>query len=172
MRLHLFNARRLAEDLAAGRVSPRQQAYYLAISFVAWLIPYYFAIAVLPASFASPFATALYWAEFAMLVLINMVGVFYCLRQCRVDPGRHFMVDFGCLYAPVTIVVLAATWGAFHAGAWLLLRFMSGGGDFDTASYLHARLHDVLRYLTIVGQVFLIYAVVGHYMRRAAELRA
>lgn len=168
MRLHLLNARRLAEDLAAGRVKSHEQAAYLAISFIAWLFPYYLGFAVSPTSFPDAFATALYWSEFAMLVLINWFGLFHCLRQCRIDPSRHFMIDFGCLYAPVTIVVMAGTWALFHAAMWGVPRMLHNVHD---AGYLYLRAFDTLRYITIVGQMFLIYAVVGHYMRRAAQLR-
>lgn len=172
MRLHLFNARRLSDELAAGTVAPREQALYLAVSFVAWLVPNYSGIYASPAASSGPFADGIYWTEFAMMVLINFVGALHCLRNCHVAPERHFLVDFTCLSAPVTVVVLTVTWAAFHAAIWVLPRALSGVHDFKTADYVALRTYDVLRYLTVVGQVFLVYAVVGHYMRRAASLRA
>ena len=173
MRLRFFNAARLAEDLAAGAVTPRQQAGYVAITFVAWLLPYYFYVWVYPAVMDGQFATGLYWMEFAMLVVVNIAGPFYCLRQCRVDPARHFLVDFTCLYAPAAVIVLAASWAVFHFTAmWLMPRALAGMDDRGFANFLGLRIHDVLRYLTVIGQIVLIYAAVGHFMRRAAELRA
>ena len=105
MRLHLFNAARLTRELAAGEVGPRQQAAYIAASFVAWLLPPYFGIYGGPWVTNEPFAFSYHWTEFSMLVLANVVGVFYCLSQCRTDPARHFVIDFTCLYTPVSIVV-------------------------------------------------------------------
>lgn len=172
MRLHLLSARRVSDELAAGTVAPGEQAGYLAASFVAWLIPYYFSVSVAEISTDTRFVFGLYWMEFAMLVLINIVGPFYCLRQCRVDPARHFMVDFSCLWAPATIVVLTVTWAAFHAIAWALPRVLGSIADYRAATYFTFRLYDVARWLTVVGQVFLIYLVVGAYMRRTSDLRA
>jgi hypothetical protein len=175
MAVHLLSARRLAEDLARERVTPREQAIYLATSSVLWLIPGYFNIMHWPLSQDQPFTGAYWWMEFTMLVLVNVVGTFYCLRQCRRDPQRHFMVDFGCLYTPVAIVWLAATWAAFYAALWALpyvVESMSANSDARAFRYLYARLHDLLLYLVIVGQVFAIYWSVGRYMRRAAELRS
>jgi hypothetical protein len=43
--------------------------------------------------------------------------------------------------------------------------------DFRGASYLISRLHDLMLYVTVVGQVAVILWVVGRYMRRASELR-
>jgi len=172
VRLHLFSARRLSDELAAGEVSPRQQAWYLVVSFVTWLLPYYLGLAANPVSRDSWFAFGLYWMEFGMLVLTNVVGVFYCLRHCRTAPQRHFLVDFTCLYTPVSLVVLAATWAGFHAIAWALPRALASVDDYRTADYLTLRLYDVIRWLTVVGQLFLIYFIVGRYMRRTSDLRA
>jgi hypothetical protein len=174
MRLHLLNARRLAEELAAGRVRPREQAAYLAITSVAWLVPSYFGIWSYPATVNEPFSFAYHWTEFAMLVLVNVVGVFYCLRQCRIEPARHFLVDFTCLFAPVALVVLTVTWALFHGSVRALPYVVDviARDDFRTANYLLLRLHDLLLYITVVGQACVMYWVVGRYMRRAAELRA
>jgi hypothetical protein len=175
MALHLLSASRLADDLAAARVTPREQATYLAVSGSLWLIPGYFSIAHWPMSQDQPFATAYWWTEFAMLVLVNGAGVFYCLQQCRIDPSRHFVIDFACLYAPVAIVTLTATWAAFHALLWALPHVLAHVADpYDARSsrYLYTRVHDLLLYVVIVGQLFAIYWGTGRYMRRAAERRA
>jgi len=174
MRLHLFNAARLTRELAAGEVGPRQQAAYIAASFVAWLLPPYFGIYGGPWVTNEPFAFSYHWTEFSMLVLANVVGVFYCLSQCRTDPARHFVIDFTCLYTPVSIVVLALSWAAYHALVralpWIV-DWLVRPDDFRGANYLLSRLHDLFLYTTVVGQVAVIYFVVGRYMRRAALLR-
>ena len=174
MRLHLFNAARVARELAAGEIGPREQAGYLVASFIAWYIPVYFGIYAGPWATNEPFAVAYHWTEFAMLTLVNVIGVFHCLAQCRVDPARHFVIDLSCLYAPVTIVVLAVSWAAFHAFVraipWIV-SWMLREDDFRGASYLISRLHDLFLYVTVVGQVAASYWIVGRYMRRASELR-
>lgn len=175
MVLHLFNAARLARELAAGEVGARQQAGYIAVSFVAWLLPTYFGIYGSPWVTHEPFAFAYHWTEFSMLVLANIAGVFYCLSQCRTDPARHFAIDFSCLYTPVSIVVIALSWAAYHALVrvlpWIVDRLVRSD-DFRGANYLLSRLHDLFLYATVVGQVAVIYFVVGRYMRRASRLRS
>jgi hypothetical protein len=174
MRLHLFNAARLARELAAGEVGPRQQAAYMAISSIAWLIPFYFGIHASPWATNEPFAVAYHWTEFAMLALTNVFGVFYCLSQCRTDPARHFMIDFSCLYTPVAIIVITVAWATYHAFVRALptiVSWMLREEDFRGANYLISRLHDLMLYVAVVGQVAAIYWIVGRYMRRASELR-
>ena len=174
MRLHLFNAARLTRELAAGEVGVREQASYWAISAVAWLVPTYFGIYGSPWVANEPFAFAYHWTEFTMLALANVLGIFYCLSQCRSDPARHFVVDLTCLFTPVSIVVLAVSWAAFHALVRTLPRIVDGmvrSEDFRGATFVLSRLHDLFLYVTVVGQVAVIYWVVGRYMRRASELR-
>jgi len=46
--------------------------------------------------------------------------VFYCLARCRVAPKTNFLIDFGCLYAPVSVTTLLIAWGIFHVYASLI----------------------------------------------------
>ena len=174
MRLNLHPVR-LADRLAAGEVTPREQATYLILGSVMWLVLSYSGIWRTPVSTDEPFATALRAGEFAMLAVVNVVGMLHCLRQCRREPARHFAVDFCCLFTPVGIWVLAATWAAFHLVAWLLPsvvdRLMTES-SFRSTSYVLFRVHDFALYLTVVGQLALIYWIVGRLMGRASERRA
>ena len=43
--------------------------------------------------------------------------------------------------------------------------------DFRGANYVLSRLHDLFLYVTVVGQVAVLYWVVGRYMRRTSRLR-
>jgi hypothetical protein len=176
MAIHLFSVRPLVEKLAAGAVPAADQAKYLMLGFVVWLLPVYLYISPSSASRDPQWLLAMTLAEGFMLAVVNVAGVSLCLRRCTVDPDRHFMKDFGCLYLPVSVLVLAATWGAFHAVVWTALHFGVDLPDFFWSkrtggeTTLH-RLYDTLRYLVIVGQTFLIYWLVGVNIERVAELR-
>lgn len=165
MRLHLLSADQLARKLASDRVGGYEQAVYLAVSFIAWLVPGYLYIWAVPLA-TGTYMEALWFGQFGMLILVNWAGIFHCLRQCHHQPARHFLVDFGCLYAPASVVALTVTWGAFHAWRWIY----APGADSDSRTY--AKLHDLLLYFVVVGQVALIYFIVGRKMRLAADLRA
>lgn len=176
MAIHLFSVRPLVEKLAAGAVPARDQAIYLALSFVVWLVPVYLYIYPSNVSRDPKWLLAITLAEGLMLAVVNLAGVHFCLRRCTVDPDRHFMKDFGCLYLPVSVLVLAATWGAFHALVWVALHFgaelpdVFWGRRAGGETTLH-RLYDTLRYFVVVGQVFLIYWLVGVNIERVADLR-
>jgi hypothetical protein len=165
--LHLLSAAKLAADLADDAVHVREQAIYFAVSAAIWLVPAY--LNVFPAAASSDaLGKGLWYAEFIALVLVNFAGAFHCLRQCRVDPRRHFLVDCSCLMAPVTLLVIAVTWLAFYvvrglAGAWW-------PNAWPLERFLH--FQDALVLIVLVGQLTWIYRRVGKYMARAAEMRS
>jgi hypothetical protein len=165
--LHLLSAARLAADLADGRVGPRAQAAYLAFSFVIWLVPVTFHIAVAPARFDA-FGKAVWFGEFFALLAVNFIGAFYCLRQCRVEPGRHFMVDCSCLMVPVTVVALAVTWLGFYAALGLAGQWWPQAWSIERFEHFH----DALTFIVVVGQMAWIYRRVGKYMATTAQLRS
>ena len=174
MRLNL-NPVRLADRLAAGEVTPREQATYLIAGSVMWLVLTYSGIWRWPVSTDEPFATAFRAGEFAMLVVVNVAGVLYCLGHCRREPARHFAVDFCCLFTVVGFWVLATTWAAFHLVAWVLpsvIDRLMADSSFRATSYTLFRVHDFALYLTVVGQMALTYWIVGRLMSRASERRA
>lgn len=171
MALHFFSTSRLARKLAAGQVPAEDQAIYLAISFVVWLVPAYLYIMPNMVSSDPLWVNTLWFGQFALLVAANWGGVLHCFRQCHHQPERHFMIDFACLYAPASIAVLVATWAAFYVFVWSYY-WLAVGSRSDLLAEQYAKFHDVLNYVVIVGQVALIYFLVGRGVRRAADLRA
>src|SRR6188768_1384531 len=114
MPLHPFSAHRLSDELAAHRVTPREQAMYVAISFAVSLVLAYLFIVPQVQTSSSSFQTGLWAYEALGLLAINTAGVFYCLRRCWVAPERNFVIDFSCLYAPVSLVVYVVVWATFY----------------------------------------------------------
>lgn len=167
MAVHLLSAAKLAADLADDCVGPRDQAIYLATSFVVWLVPSYLNIFP-PMASLDAFATTIWYGEFIALVLLNFSGVFYCLRQCRIDPRRNFVVDCCCLMAPVTLVVLVVTWLSFYVALGLAGTWWPNAWSLEGFKHFH----DALVFGVVVGQLAWIYRRVGKYMARAAEMRA
>jgi hypothetical protein len=161
MAFHLLSASRLVADLADDNVAPREQALYFAATFIAWMIPGYFYI------YPVRLSLVFWYVEFLILVLVNLMGAFYCLRQCRIEPQRRFLVDCTCLMAPITVVALPVTWLGFYAAAGLV------GKAWPTTSLDDLqRVQDMLVSVVVVGQLAWIYRRTGKYMARAAEMRA
>ena len=176
MTLYLFSARKLRERLAVGAVTAREQAIYLAGSFVVWLMPGYLFIIPPPSGVSPSWFYGMWFYEFAMLVLIYTAGVFYCLANCHVHPKQNFLIDFSCLNLPVSVTTLAVTWGLFHllatAFPWWLTTLSF---DSEPPTWLlwvtSTRFFDLLRFFAIVGASFAIIYRVGRHIRHIALAR-
>src|SRR5687767_15912103 len=157
--IHFLRTSRVASDLAARTVSPREQAGYLIISFLAWTVPFYLYLIPAPRAEDARFATLMWMVEFVLVVAIFIGGVNYCLRKCRVDPRANFLVDFSCLYAPVALSTSIVIWTAFHVVATLLPWFSS------------AYAYDTLRLVFYLGATLVIFWRVGEHMERLSGMR-
>ena len=164
MAFHLFRTSQVAKDLAAGAVSPREQAGYLIVSFLAWTLPFYLYLIPSPVSSDPVFFSWMWLIEFVLVVAIFVIGVHYCLRKCRVDPRANFVIDFSCLYSPVAVTTSIVIWGAFHLlvtlPAWMALPWLSS-----------AYAHDVVRLAFYLAAILAIFWRVGEHMERVSELR-
>jgi hypothetical protein len=174
MALHLLSARRLADKLAAGKVSPQEQASYLAISFLLWVLPGYFFVVPQHTFGAWSIPFGLWFYEALALGIVSVGGTFYCLKRCHVEPQRHFLVDFSCLYAPVSLTTLVVVYGLFHIYASLvpwLLRGMTFDMDSPFQGIYSPRSYDLLRYAAVVGTWFVIFVRIGSHLQRISNLR-
>jgi hypothetical protein len=162
MAISLINARRAGDDLAAGRVSASDQSLYLTASFLIWLVPAYLFLFPAPRTADPEFFWTVWLAELAIVVLFCIAGIGYCLRKCRVDPARNFLIDFSCLNAPVSLVTLLVVWGLYYLveAAFALVKVES------------SRAYDVVRLFASTGAVLVVFARIGAHMSRVASLRA
>jgi cation transport ATPase len=158
MAFHLFRTSQVAKDLAAGGVSPREQAAYLVVSFLAWTLPFYLYLIPSPVASDPVFLGWMWLAEFLLVVAIFVSGVGYCLRKCRVNPRANFLIDFSCLYSPVAVTTSIVIWGAFH-----LLTTLPG----LSSEYAY----DILRLLFYLAAILVIFWRVGEHMERVAARR-
>jgi hypothetical protein len=176
MPLHLVNSKRLATALATGTVSAKEQAQYLAMSFVLWAAPAY--LFVIPGSYSNDraFTLTLWFYEGVVLCLLYVAGTFFCLRKCRVDPQKHFLIDFGCLYAPISLTTLVVTWGAYHGFVSILTFLALNPSTASAASALEflygERFADVLKVTCVTGSVAVVFYRIGARMQDIAEMRS
>lgn len=160
MAFHLFRTSLVAKDLAAGSVSPREQAGYLIVSFLAWTLPFYLFLIPSPVSTDPVFVGWMWLIEFVLVVAIFVAGVHYCLRRCRVDARANFMIDFSCLYSPVAVTTSIVIWGTFH-----LLTL--GAAPWLSSAYAY----DVIRLVFFLAATLVIFWRVGEHMERVSGLR-
>ena len=176
MAFHLFRTSQVAKDLAADGVSPREQAAYLVVSFLAWTLPFYLYLIPLPVATDPIFLGWMWLIEFFLVVTIFVTGVSYCLRKCRVNARANFLIDFSCLYSPVAVTTSIVIWGAFHLlttlPAWIVARAGSGHEMLRALPWLSsAYAYDVLRLLFYLAAILVIFWRVGEHMERLSGLR-
>ena len=162
MSVRLISAKGVGENLATGRVTAKEQSLYLTASFLIWMIPAYLFIFPAPRTNDPQFFLWVWLIELALLVLFCVAGIGYCLRQCRVDPARHFLVDFSCLNAPISLTTLAIVWAAFY---------LLADGVFPLLGATSSRVYDVLRMLASCGAAFIVFVRIGRHMDRVSSLR-
>ncbi len=176
MPVHLLRAKPLVEELASDAVSARDQAVYFAASCVLWLLPGYLFIMPAPNFDAWSVPFGLWFYELFALGAVYVLGTFNCLSQCRVDPRRNFLIDLSCLYVPVSLTTLIAVWAIFHVYAWLIPWWLTSLTFANRPPYAiellySARVFDLLRFLAVVGGVFIVFMRVARHMDRVSELR-
>jgi hypothetical protein len=157
MAIRLISAKGAADDLAAGRITAREQSLYLIASFLIWIIPGYLFLFTAPRTDDPQFFWLVSLIELALLVLFCVVGIGFCLGKCRVDPARHFLVDFSCLNAPVSLTTLAFVWGGFYILTELV--------------FTSSRAYDVVRMIASAGAVFIVFLRIGKHMDRVSLIR-
>ena len=167
MAIRLISAKRVDDDLAAGRITAREQSLYLIASFLIWIIPAYLFLFPTPRTDDFHFFWAVWLIELAFLVLFCVVGIGFCLGKCRVDPTRHFLVDFSCLNAPISLTTLAIVWGGFYILTEPVFALLSGTFPWLASS----RAYDAIRMFASAGAVFIVFTRIGRHMNRVSLIR-
>jgi hypothetical protein len=108
MTVRLLHARKLAEELGQGRVSPRTKAYYLCAGFALWTV-----INVTGFTTVSPLWSWMSLIEAIALIVITLLGVQSAYDAAGGDDNPEFIAEFTCLYVPVSLTSALLVWGAY-----------------------------------------------------------
>lgn len=108
MALRLLNAKRLAVELGRGEVRNRDKGYYMFAGFVTWLL-----IGVSGLTSASPLGTWMSLIETAALIVLYLLGFSYAFDAAGGEGNSEFVMQFTCLYVPVSITTVAVVWGLY-----------------------------------------------------------
>ena len=110
MPIRLFHAKRLAEELGQGKVGARDRGYYLAASFLIFILFYYSGLA-----YANPIWSWLSVYEAVVLVAVTVFGFSKAYDAAGGDTNSQFVAEFTCLYVPVSVTTVPLVWGTFWA---------------------------------------------------------
>ena len=167
MAIRLISAKSVGDDLAAGRIAARDQSLYLIASFLIWMIPAYLFLFPTPRTDDPHFFWSVWLIELALLILFCVVGIGFCLGKCRVDPTRHFLVDFSCLNAAISLTTLTIVWVSFYILTEPVFALLSGTFPWLASS----RAYDIVRMFASAGAVLIVFLRIGKHMNRVSLIR-
>ena len=172
MSLHLFSTKKLVAELAERRVTAEQQAHYLIVNSVFFSVLTYSGL--LTAS--SPALSLPALLEFCVIVAISIVGIFRAYEAARGHGEGSFLVDFSCLFVPVSITTYLPVWVAYWAvrvsftptlislsesHSQFAVNLLRMGSDF----------FGLLGFLATVGSLFISYRRVVSLLHSVQEQR-
>ena len=108
MAIHLFNARKLARELNLNQVGPRDRGYYLLASFLMFTFFYY--LGLMP---DNPLWSGISIIEGLVITLVTIFGLAKAYEAAGGDENPEFVVQFTCLYVPVSITTILVVWSLF-----------------------------------------------------------
>lgn len=172
MPVRLFSARRVADDLANGRVSPRQRGYYLAASTIVMVVVNYSALFA-----GNPAWTWLSLFEAIVIVVVTIYGLTACYESAGGDANSHFVSEFVCLSVPVGLTTTLCVWSIYWAIGFAFRETILGLSEshYQFAVNLHrigSNFFGLLAFLVVVLTEVIFYfrmSKLFQAMRRAAS---
>jgi len=170
MKLHLLSANALAEELARGAVNAEQQAHYVIASIVFYFSLYYSGLAAassLPLTLPS-------LLELAVVVAVSIFGVFQAFEASGGKSSTSFLVNFTCLFVPVSITTYLPVWLAYWAIRLsftpALIALSDSHAQFAVnLSRLGTDFFGLLGFVATVGGLVISYWRVVHLMRQVSN---
>lgn len=152
--MHIFRTRPLVRKLGERAVGPEEQAQYLLVSFLLFNVAYYSGL-VLTTAAAWTLMSVL---EAVLIMFINVVGILKTFDASGGKANPDFLVEFTCLYVPVSITTLLGVWGAYWA---ITLGFREAlialsHSHFQFAMNLSRLGTDLFGFLTLAANVGLL----------------
>ena len=161
MSIHLFSAKTLAEKLHKNDVSLRERAYYLAASFLMFVVFNYSGL-----TSANPLWSWLSIYEGVVIAVVTVIGFSKAYEAAGGDSNQNFVVEFSCLFLPVSVTTMLAVWGFYWSVTFGLRETIMeladshlqialnlsriGGNFFDLFTFLAVVLVQAITFYRIV----------------------
>lgn len=154
--MHLIDYRKLADDLASGRVTELDSLKYYAAGTVLAIVSQQAAAA------GGINAPALFALDCVILLVASLAGVAFCWQKNGGSAGADFVLRMICLSVPVTIRMM------------LLYVLFSAAMYFSTGVFYSGFFADpyraqvIVSYAAFVGLLVYVWSTMGEAVRRAA----
>ncbi|MCL2298261.1 MAG: hypothetical protein FWC38_03450 [Proteobacteria bacterium] len=170
--IRLFNAKRLAQELGRKELSPRVLGYYLAASFLIFILlgysGFYFASSIL--SWPNLYYNLVVDTSSSPLLFLSWLSLYECFAVVAItvwgfsasyfasggDENPNFITEFTCLFVPVffttTLVVWTIYWGiSFVLYYYDLYNYQFFSNLRSIGSSIGADPYGLLTFLAVVS---------------------
>lgn len=147
--MHLLRTTPLIDKLATGSLSGEQRAKYLMASFLVFTCAYYTGWV----AGGAPLWSIPSVVEALAIALITVVGIVKTFDAAGGDSNKSYIVDFTCLYVPVSITTLLGVWGAY----WMIVVVFSESLNALSQSHMQFAINlsrlgsDIFGFLTFLA---------------------
>lgn len=146
MKLHIFSARKVVQDLSRDEISHEHRAYYLLAGFVFSLIIGHCTLTGTNAS-----RTWLGFYEFLILLLITVYGFSKCYFVANGNTNSLFVSDFICISLPVGVTTTFWAWLGYWGGWWIFHQiFLSQSFDSLNSAKMVVWINNELPWFSII----------------------
>ena len=110
MTIHLFNAKKVARELARKEIGPKARGYYILVSFLVFT-PFYYSGFI----WTNPLWSWLSIYEAFVVVAVTLIGFAKSFEAADGKNNPDFIAEFTCLYVPVSLTTILIIWSNFWA---------------------------------------------------------
>ena len=172
VKLRLFNAKKLASELCRQEVSPETQATYLLASMLMFTALYYSGLVISTSDLWSLPSTL----EAIAVAGVTVFGLAKCFEAAGGNANKSFLVDFTCLYVPVTLtttlVVWCLYWATRLAFSQTLVALSEGHFQFArNLALLGTDFFGLLGFLATVGVQVITYSRMSAHLAAVRRAR-
>lgn len=171
--MHLFRTAPLVEQLGRRAVSAEERAKYLLAGFLVFNFAYYSGYVI---------GTAPPWTvpgtiEAIAVILINIMGIVKTFDASGGRDNPDFVVEFTCLYVPVSVTTLLGVWGTY----WFLRTAFRESimalseSHFQFAvnlSSIDTNLFGFLTFAATIGVLIITYSRIAGLLVRVQEAKS
>jgi hypothetical protein len=160
MTLHLWKTRKLAVELADGRLSERTGMQYMLVGSLLYAYNNYWAL------WFGSYRDAWFFLELFAFVIVGLFGVFECYKANGEDKGADFILRFCALAVPVGFKV--AVLGLFAGQAlYFGAEYVIDARTFRDPGLVYRYLYFALT----VSLAFVYYWRIAHHITSIRAIR-
>ena len=161
MTIHIWHTKKLAADLAHGRVTERDGMKYMLVQSLVYAYTYYWNL------WFGTYRDLSFFVELAIFVAIALIGIIECYKANGEEKGNDFILRYCALAVPVGVKVAIA--------GLVLGQVLYFGSDYVLAEGAFRDPELVYRQIFFVlplALAFLYYWRIAHHIRAVRVLRA